>query len=123
MLPTMALVLLLPAGLGPARAQGGVAQGGVAQGGAAQEERLAYGKAVAESWCANCHVVGPGQRQSPGDAAPPFAAVARMPSTTEMSLRAFLQTPHARMPDYRLSTRELDSVVTYILGLRGGGGR
>ena len=42
-----------------------------------------------------------------------------MPSTTEMSLRAFLQTPHARMPDYRLSTQELDGVVAWILALKG----
>ena len=85
---------------------------------AAQQERMAFGRVVAESWCANCHVVGR-QAQGPvGDAAPPFAAIARMPSTTEMSLRAFLQTPHGRMPDYRLSTPELDGVVAYILSLR-----
>jgi mono/diheme cytochrome c family protein len=85
---------------------------------AAQQERVAFGRVVAESWCANCHVVGR-QAQGPvGDAAPPFVAIARMSSTTEMSLRAFLQTPHARMPDYRLSTPELDGVVAYILSLR-----
>jgi mono/diheme cytochrome c family protein len=100
----------------------GAAPAALAQQGqsAVQQERLSYGRVVAESWCANCHVVGPAQRQAPGDAAPPFAAVARMPSTTEMSLRVFLQSPHARMPDYRLSQSELDSVVTYILSLRGG---
>lgn len=86
---------------------------------ALQTERMAYGRAVAENWCANCHVVGPQAQGPAGDAAPPFAAVARMPSTTEMSLRAFLQTPHARMPDYRLSQPELDGVVAYILSLRG----
>ncbi|WP_431270011.1 hypothetical protein [Dankookia sp. P2] len=60
-------------------------------------------------------MIGPGARGPAGDAAPPFAAVAAMPSTTEMSLRAFLQTPHARMPDYRLTTAELDGVVGWIL--------
>jgi mono/diheme cytochrome c family protein len=85
---------------------------------AAQQERLSFGRVVAESWCANCHVVGRDARGPVGDAAPPFAAIARMPSTTEMSLRVFLQTPHARMPDYRLSTPELDGVVAYILSLR-----
>ena len=43
----------------------------------------------------------------------------RLPSTTEMALRVFLQTPHARMPDYRLSQSELDGVVAYILSLKG----
>ena len=49
---------------------------------------------------------------------PPFTEVARMPSTTEMSLRAFLQTPHSRMPDYRLTQAELDGVVAWILALK-----
>ncbi len=91
--------------------------------GALQAERLAHGRVVAERWCANCHVVGPAQTRAPGDAAPPFAAIAGMPSATEMSLRVFLQTPHANMPDYQLSQRELDSVVAYILSLRPQGGR
>jgi mono/diheme cytochrome c family protein len=86
--------------------------------GTAQAERVARGRAVAENWCANCHLVGPQARGPAGDAAPPFAAIAHMPSATEMSLRPFLQTPHARMPDYRLSQPELDGVVAYILSLR-----
>lgn len=107
LLALLAATLLSP---GPALAQA-----------AAQAERLAYGKLVAESWCANCHVVGRQARGPSGDAAPPFAAVARAPATTEMSLRAFLQTPHDRMPDYQLSQAELDGVVAYILSLRRGG--
>ncbi len=109
----VAAALLLPASLlaGPAAAR--------AEGAATAEQR-AFGKAIAENWCANCHVVGPAQRLAPGDAAPPFAAVARMPSTTPLSLRVFLQTPHARMPDYRLSQGEMDAVIAYILGLRDG---
>ncbi|MBV1799564.1 c-type cytochrome [Siccirubricoccus sp. G192] len=83
-----------------------------------QAEQLAYGRVVAETWCANCHLVGPAARGPAGDAAPPFAAIAGMPSTTQMSLRAFLQTPHAQMPDFRLSNAELDGVVAYILSLR-----
>jgi mono/diheme cytochrome c family protein len=86
--------------------------GAMAQGsGALQAERVAYGRVVAENWCANCHLVGPRQTAAPGDAAPPFATVARMASTTEMALRAFLRTPHSRMPDFRLSNAELDGVV------------
>jgi mono/diheme cytochrome c family protein len=92
-----------------------------AQDGPARAELVAQGRRVAETWCANCHLVGSGEPRGPaGDAAPPFPAIARMPSTTEMALRAFLQTPHARMPDYRLSTAELDGVVAYILSLKGG---
>jgi mono/diheme cytochrome c family protein len=77
------------------------------------------GRRLAETWCSNCHVIGPGASGPASDAVPTFPSVARMPSTTEMSLRAFLQTPHARMPDYRLTQAELDGVVAWILALKG----
>jgi hypothetical protein len=41
-----------------------------------------------------------------------------MSSTTPLSLRAFLLTPHARMPDLHLSRDEMDDLAAYILGLR-----
>ncbi len=78
----------------------------------------AAGRRLAEAWCANCHRVAP---QGPGpvsDAAPAFAAVAAMPSTTRMALAAFLQTPHPRMPNYQLSREEMDDVIAYLLSLR-----
>lgn len=80
----------------------------------------ANGAALARSWCANCHVVGTGTGQTPpaGDAVPTFAAIAAMPSTTALSLRAFLQTPHARMPDFSLSRTQADDVIAYILSLK-----
>jgi len=78
---------------------------------------LANGKAIAEKWCGHCHMTGPGEKRA-GDAAPTFAAIARMPSTTEMSLRVFLQTPHVRMPDYHLTRDESADLVAYILSLR-----
>lgn len=76
------------------------------------------GQRLAETWCANCHQVGRGAPGPATDAAAPLEAVARMPSTTSMSLRVFLQTPHANMPDYRLTRDELDDIVAYILTLR-----
>jgi mono/diheme cytochrome c family protein len=35
-----------------------------------------------------------------------------------MSLRVFLQTPHANMPNFQLSRAETDAIVAYILSLR-----
>jgi mono/diheme cytochrome c family protein len=75
------------------------------------------GQALARQWCASCHLIGTGEGRTT-DAAPPFEAVARRASTTETSLRVFLQTPHRRMPNYTLTRQETDDVVAYIVGLR-----
>lgn len=76
------------------------------------------GQRLAQQWCANCHAVAPGQQPPTGDAAPALPSVAARPSTTEMSLRVFLQTPHANMPNFQLSRAETEAVVAYILSLR-----
>lgn len=76
------------------------------------------GQRLAAAWCANCHQVAPGGPGPANDAAPTLTAIARMTSTTSMSLRVFLQTPHANMPDYRLTREQLDDVVAYILSLK-----
>jgi mono/diheme cytochrome c family protein len=41
-----------------------------------------------------------------------------MPSTTVMSLRVFLRTPHSGMPDIAMSREQTDDIIAYILGLR-----
>lgn len=76
------------------------------------------GKQLAATWCANCHRIAPGGPGPATDIAPSFAAIAALPSTTSMSLRAYLRTPHANMPDYRLSREELDDIVAYLLTVR-----
>jgi mono/diheme cytochrome c family protein len=85
---------------------------------AGQELRgnLASGRNLAQRWCGNCHEVSA--------AAPParpgvssFAQVARLPSTTALSLRVFLRTTHADMPNIQLSEAEADDLIVYILSL------
>lgn len=76
------------------------------------------GRQLAERWCSSCHVVGPGSEQGSSNGAPTFAAVARMKSTTPLSLQAFLLTPHARMPDLHLTRDEIGNLAAYILTLR-----
>jgi len=42
-----------------------------------------------------------------------------MPSTTELTIKVFLRTSHAGMPNIMLSKEEADSLAAYILGLAG----
>jgi mono/diheme cytochrome c family protein len=78
----------------------------------------AVGHKLAAEWCGSCHLIGPDIRRGAVDLAPPFAEVAGDPRTTEFRLRAFLMTPHQRMPDFRLSREQTDDVIAYILSLR-----
>lgn len=105
-LPVLALVLLA----GAASHAGAVEQAGLAE----------DGRRIARDACAQCHVVegaAPKENLVRG-VAPPFDAVARMPSTTSASLKVFLKTTHGAMPDIILSEAEIDALAAYILSLR-----
>jgi mono/diheme cytochrome c family protein len=81
-----------------------------------QTQTLAQGRAVAEAWCANCHVVG-GNAQRGNDAAPSFASIARR-APDPAALRTWLGQRHKdMMPNYDLSRDEVDGVIAYILSL------
>ena len=86
--------------------------------GAARAQDISNGKEIAQVWCSNCHRIDPKERKTARDTAPAFSDVARMKSTTETSLAAFLSTPHGRMPDLILSREEIADVSAYILSLR-----
>ena len=75
------------------------------------------GKQVAQTWCANCHVVSGAQTQG-SDQAPTWQSIAARPGTTAASLHSFLQRPHGKMPDFKLAQTEIDNVVAYILSLK-----
>ena len=76
------------------------------------------GQRLSETWCSSCHVTSPGTASGTANGAPTFTAIAAMKSTTVLSLRAFLQTPHGRMPDLHLTHDEVDNIAAYILSLR-----
>ena len=78
----------------------------------------ATGHKLAETWCSSCHLVGAPHDAVVSNGAPTFTAVAADKSVTVLSLRAFLQTPHARMPDLHLTREEVDDLAAYILSLR-----
>lgn len=76
------------------------------------------GHMLAIRTCGGCHAVSELQLRSTTDGAPAFLTLARAPAITELSLRAFLQTPHSRMPSIMLTRREMDDVISYILSMR-----
>ncbi len=76
------------------------------------------GRNLALRICSDCHVVAADQPRPTTDGAPPFAAVARDPATTEPGLRVFLRSSHTNMPNLILSQGEVDDLVRYILSLK-----
>lgn len=77
------------------------------------------GARLARETCASCHAVSADTAaQSPDPKAPRFVDVAKMPSTTELSLKVFLRSSHKNMPNFILSPEETDGVAAYILGLK-----
>lgn len=72
------------------------------------------GRRTAERWCAECHVVAPGQRRA-SDAVPTFAQIGGSGRFTEATLAAFLANPHhSRMPNLSLTRSEIADLVAYI---------
>jgi mono/diheme cytochrome c family protein len=76
------------------------------------------GHELARRWCADCHKVERTVQGPLKDTVPTFMSIARMRSTTALSLTAFLMTPHPSMPNFSLSRQEIRDVVSYILGLK-----
>ena len=84
----------------------------------AQQHDLATGKRVAEQDCASCHAIEPRVQKSPVANAPTFEAIAALPSTNELSLRVFLRSSHAGMPNIMLRDDEIDPLIAYIISLK-----
>jgi mono/diheme cytochrome c family protein len=87
---------------------------------AAQSADPSLGRDIVEKQCSVCHKV---KASSPGDkttVAPSLTDVSRMPSTNELSIKVFLQSSHRGMPNIILTPEEIDSVASYIVGLKGG---
>jgi len=78
----------------------------------------AEGHQLATAWCSGCHQVDPQTRPIATDAVPSFQTIAAMPSTTSMSIQAFLRTSHDVMPNFRLTEPQIDNVDAYILSQR-----
>jgi mono/diheme cytochrome c family protein len=75
------------------------------------------GEQLARLQCAECHLL-PGGARATASGIPSFQAIASEPRVTALSLNAFLQTPHDRMPNIMLTRREIDDLVAYILSFK-----
>ena len=70
------------------------------------------GRALAEKWCVNCHLIGSESRG--GNSAPPFTAIAANPDRDSAWLQTWLSTTHETMPEMPLTRRDIDDLVAYI---------
>jgi cytochrome c len=77
---------------------------------------IASGRDLAGHWCGNCHRLDGGPPVRSGVST--FPQVARLPSTTALSLRVFLRTTHADMPNIQMSEADTDDLIVYILSLK-----
>ena len=83
-----------------------------------EDSHRSAGHRVAIEICSHCHQVAEGQR-TPLSNTPSFTQIANMPSTTALSLKAFLRSRHKRrMPDFIMSSSDTNDVVDYILSLK-----
>jgi mono/diheme cytochrome c family protein len=73
------------------------------------------GQSLVQAWCLACHGVG---RRGGSGLDLDFVAIAGMPSTTELSLRVFLQSNHRDMPNIIVKGRDLDDIVAFIMSLK-----
>jgi mono/diheme cytochrome c family protein len=76
-----------------------------------------HGRALAEVWCANCHLVAPGQGQASADV-PAFATIGAQPNFDAARLALFLLDPHPKMPNISLSRAEAADLAAYIGSLK-----
>lgn len=87
--------------------------------GLASAQDIDRGRALAERWCGNCHLVDRSVTSGRADGLPSLPAIASNPATNAARLRGFMSSAHGRMPDFSLGAREQDDLAAYILSLRG----
>jgi mono/diheme cytochrome c family protein len=76
-----------------------------------------FGREFATKLCSSCHRVLPMTLADKADP-PSFQSVADLPSTTGISLNAFLHSNHQNMPNFIISSAEANDLIAYILSLK-----
>ena len=75
------------------------------------------GSALAQSWCAGCHVIDSRGGGRSADNAPPFPVIATDKAMTPDKLRSWMSAEHTQMPNFNLGRRDIDDLVAYIRSL------
>ncbi len=75
------------------------------------------GLALAQTYCAECHMVVPSASRGWTDA-PSFESVANRPGTTIAGLTAIIEKPHMDMLNTRRPPNEAHAIAAYIMTLR-----
>ncbi len=76
------------------------------------------GQAIAQRWCASCHVVGTAPQSAASDA-PTFASIAARDGDISGPWLAFrLLNPHPQMPQVSLTRAEAADLAAYLATLR-----
>lgn len=83
--------------------------------GSADQGSPAAGRMVAQEQCIECHAIEQGEAAK--SQAPSFFEVAQSEHNAR-SIRVFLRTPHATMPNIVLSNDQIEDVAAYIMSLR-----
>ena len=77
------------------------------------------GRVYAREVCSPCHAVTAEQASQRTIAiAPDLQSIANTPGMTVTALRAFLQTPHPKMPNLILTPEQSADVIAFLLSLR-----
>ena len=77
------------------------------------------GHLYAREVCSPCHAVTAEQAlQRTIAIAPDFQTIANTPGMTATALRAFLQTPHPKMPNLILTSDQSADVIAFLRSLR-----
>jgi len=85
----------------------------------AQPGERAAGRRLATELCGDCHQTRP-QFPVLHRYPPSFEDIAKLPSTTRLSLKVFLQSSssHKQMPNFIISKSDTDDIIAYILSLK-----
>lgn len=74
---------------------------------------ISSGRQIAATLCSPCHEISGKTKVGPS-----FEDIANLPSTTAISLKAFLRSNHSNMPNFIISSADTDDVIAYILSLK-----